>query len=145
MINPITALLNTKFRNKLIFMCIVAIVPTVLAGVFLLWNLADSIKNNVESEIVSTADILKIRLRDSVETISNISENAVDNNDVRTLINNSFVTADEYYNFYMQSDSVSDIISNYQQISDISYYIDKPEFVNYHNFYKVTDDIKKTY
>ncbi|MBQ8175518.1 MAG: sensor histidine kinase [Oscillospiraceae bacterium] len=145
MINPITALLNTKFRNKLIFMCIIAIVPTVLAGIFLLWNLADSIKTNVENEIVSTADILKIRLRDSIETISNISENAIDNNDVNTLIHNSFVTADEYYNFYMESDSVSDIISNYPQISDISYYIDKPEFVNYHNFYSVTDDIKKTY
>lgn len=145
MTNPIKALLNTKFRNKLIFMCIIAIVPMVLAGVFLLWNLADTIRTNAENEIISSADSLKIRLRDSIETISNISERAIDNNDVRTLIHNNFVTSDEYYNFYMQSKAGTDIISNYPQISEISYYIDKNDFVNYNNFFKVTDDIKKIY
>ncbi len=145
MTNPITALLNTKFRNKLIFTCIVAIVPTVLAGMFLLWNLADSIRTNAENEIISSADMLKTRLRDSIETISNVSERAIDNNDVRTLIHNSFVTSDEYYNFYMQSGSVSDIINNYPQISDINYYIDKSGFVNYNNYYKAEDDIKNLY
>ncbi|MBP1549301.1 MAG: hypothetical protein J6A05_04790, partial [Oscillospiraceae bacterium] len=71
MTNPINVLLNTKFRNKLIFMCIVAIVPMILAGVFLLWNLSDTLKTNAENEIISSADSLKIRLRDSIETISN--------------------------------------------------------------------------
>lgn len=145
MTNPIKVLLNTKFRNKLIFMCIVAIVPMVLAGVFLLWNLSDSIRTNAENEIISSADSLKIRLRDSIETISNISERAIANDDVRTLIHNNFVTSDEYYNFYLQSTSVSDILDAYPQISGISYYIDKKGFVNYNNFHKVTDDIENIY
>ncbi len=145
MTNPIKVLLNTKFRNKLIFMCIVAIVPMVLAGVFLLWNLADTIRTNAENEIISSADSLKIRLRDSIVTISNISERAVDNDDVRTLLHNNFVTADEYYNFYMQSTTVADILNAYPQISEISYYIDKADFVNYNTFHRVTDDIRNTY
>jgi len=145
MTNPIKVLLNTKFRNKLIFMCIVAIVPTVLAGVFLLWNLADTIRANAENEIMSSADSLKIRLRDSIVTISNISERAVDNDDVRTLLHNNFVTADEYYNFYMQSTTVSDILNAYPQISEISYYIDKPDFVNYNTFHRVTPETKNLY
>ena len=142
MTNPINVLLNTKFRNKLIFMCIVAIVPMILAGVFLLWNLSDTLKTNAENEIISSADSLKIRLRDSIETISNISERAIDNNDLRTLIHNNFVTPDEYYNFYMQASSISDIVDVYPQISEISYYIDKPGFVNYNDFHKVTEDIE---
>ena len=59
MINPIQKLLNTKFRNKLVFMCITAVVPVTLAGVFLLYNLADTIKVNAENESISTADSLR--------------------------------------------------------------------------------------
>lgn len=145
MTNPIKVLLNTKFRNKLIFMSIVAIVPMVLAGVFLLWNLSDTLKTNAENEIISSADTMKIRLRDSIETISNISERAIDNDDIRTLIHNNFVTPDEYYNFYLQSTSVHEIMNAYPQISGISYYIDKKDFVNYNNYNKVTDEIKNIY
>ena len=145
MINPIETLLNTKFRNKLIFMCIVAVVPMVLAGVFLLWNLSDTLTANAENEIISSADTMKIRLRDSIETISNISERAIDNDDVRTLVHNNFVTDDEYYNFYMQSTSIYDTLDAYPQITDISYYIDKDNFINHGNYYKVTDEIKKLY
>ncbi len=145
MTNPIKALLNIKFRNKLIFMCIISIVPTVLAGIFLLWNFADTIKSNAENEIIASADVLKIRLRDSIETVSNISERAIDNNDIRTLIHNNFVTPDEYYDFYMQSTSISDIITAYPQIIEISYYIDKADFVNYSTYYRVTDEIRKLY
>lgn len=145
MTNPITTLLNTKFRNKLIFMCIVAIVPVVMSGIFLLWNLSDTIKTNAENEIISSADSLKIRLRDSIETISNISERAIENNDIRSLIHNNFANEDEYYSFYEQSTMVSDILAAYPQISDISYYIDKENFVNYKSFHSVTDELKDVY
>ncbi|MDE6762174.1 MAG: hypothetical protein K2J73_00630, partial [Oscillospiraceae bacterium] len=74
MIDPIQKLLNTKFRNKLVFMCITAVVPVILAGVFLLYNLADTIKVNAINESISTADSLKTRLNDIILTISNISE-----------------------------------------------------------------------
>ncbi len=145
MINPIQALLNTKFRNKLIFMCIAAIVPTVLAGVFLLWNLADTIRTNAENEIISSADSLKIRLNDAIVTVSNISERAVNNGDINALLHNSFSTSDEYYNFYMQTTAVPDIVKAYPQINEIKYYIDKSGFVEYDIFQRATDDIKKMY
>ncbi|MBP1548833.1 MAG: sensor histidine kinase, partial [Oscillospiraceae bacterium] len=60
-------------------------------------------------------------------------------------IHNNFVTPDEYYNFYMQASSISDIVDVYPQISEISYYIDKPGFVNYNDFHKVTEDIENIY
>ena len=145
MMNPIQVLLNTKFRNKLIFMCIAAIVPTVLAGVFLLWNLADTIRTNAENEIISSADSLKIRLKDSIVTVSNISERAVNNSDINALLHNSFSTSDEYYNFYMQTTAASDIIDAYPQIDEIKYYIDKSGFVGHDNFYEVTDELRNTY
>ncbi len=145
MINPIQALLNTKFRNKLIFMCIAAIVPTVLAGVFLLWNLADTIRTNAENEIISSADSLKIRLKDAIVTVSNISERAVNNGDINALLHNRFSTSDEYYNFYMQTTAVTDIVKAYPQIDEIKYYIDKSGFVEHDIFKQADDDIKKLY
>ena len=145
MTNPIQVLLNSKFRNKLIFMCITAIVPTVLAGVFLLWNLADTMRSNAENELISSADSLKIRLRDSIVTVSNISERAVENDDINTLLNSNFINSDDYYNFYMQSTAVDEIISAYPQISAIDYYIDRPEFVSHNVFHKSTDEIKRAY
>lgn len=145
MANPIQILLNTKFRNKLIFMCLTAIVPTVLAGIFLLWNLAGTMRSNAENELISSADSLKIRLRDSIVTISNISERAVDNSDIKTLIHNDFINRDEYYNFYMQTTAVSEIINAYPQVSEIAYYIDKPDFVNHNVYHQSTEEIKKTY
>lgn len=145
MTNPIQVLLNSKFRNKLIFMCITAIVPTVLAGVFLLWNLADTMRSNAENELISSADSLKIRLRDSIVTVSNISERAVENNDINTLLNSNFINSDDYYNFYMQSTAVDEIISAYPQISAIDYYIDRPEFVSHNVFHKSTDEIRRAY
>lgn len=145
MVNPITALLNTKFRNKLIFMCIVVIVPTVLAGVFLLWNLADSIKTNAENELISTADSLKIRLRDTIVTVSNISEQVAESSEIKTLIHNRFINQDEYYNFYMQSTAVSEVLRTYNQIDDINFYMDIEGFVNYSGFNRANDEIKNTY
>ncbi len=145
MTNPIQALLNTKFRNKLIFMCLTAIVPTVLAGVFLLWNLADMMRTSAENELISSADSLKIRLKDSIVTISNISERAVDNDDIKTLLHSNFINSDDYYNFYMQSTAVPEIINAYPQVSEIAYYIDRPGFVNHNVFHQSTDEIKNTY
>ncbi|MBQ5320127.1 MAG: sensor histidine kinase [Oscillospiraceae bacterium] len=145
MTNPINVLLNSKFRNKLIFMCITTIVPTVLAGVFLLWNLADTMRTNAENEIISSADSLKIRLKDSIVTVSNISERAADNTAIKNLLQNNFVTSDEYYDFYLQTAAIDDILNTYPQISEITYYINKEGFVNYNSFYKVTTEIENTY
>ena len=145
MVNPIQVLLNTKFRNKLIFMCLAAIIPTVLAGIFLLWNLAGTMRANAENELISSADSLKIRLKDSIVTVSNISERAVDNDDIRTLLHSNFINSDDYYNFYMQTTAVSEIINAYPQVSEIAYYIDRPGFVNHNVFHQSTDEIKSTY
>ena len=145
MANPIQVLLNTKFRNKLIFMCLTAIVPTVLAGIFLLWNLADMMRTSAENELISSADSLKIRLKDSIVTVSNISERAVDNDDIITLLHSNFINSDDYYNFYMQTTAVSEIINAYPQVSEIAYYIDRPGFVNHNVFHQSTDEIKSTY
>ena len=146
MINPIQALLNTKFRNKLIIMCIIAIVPVILAGVFLLWNLADTIKANAENEAFSAADSLKTRLKDVVLTVSNISEKISENQTVNELLKNNFVNSDEYYNFYMQNNKmIPDYLDAYSQIDDIVFYIDKEGFVYDSYFKKADDEIKNIY
>ncbi len=145
MINPIQKLLNTKFRNKLIFMCITAIVPVTLAGVFLLYNLADTIRVNAMNESVSTADSLKTRLNDVFVTISNISDRVLQSDEIEELINNSFVNQDEYYNYYIQNRVVPEFLDVYPQVESIDFYIDIDGFVPNANFKTADSAVKNTY
>ncbi|MCM1023754.1 MAG: sensor histidine kinase [Prevotella sp.] len=145
MINPIQKLLNTKFRNKLIFMCITAVVPVTLAGVFLLYNLADTIKVNSVNESFSTADSLKARLNDVLLTISNVSERVLTSDKVNELLNNKFVNQDEYYNYYMQNRIVPEFLDAYPQVESITFYIDMEGFVPNANFKNADDNIRRTY
>lgn len=145
MINPIQKLLNTKFRNKLIFMCITAIVPVTLAGVFLLYNLADTIKVNAINESISTADSLKARLNDVILTISNVSERVLQSEKINELLNNEFVNQDEYFNYYMQNQVVPEFLDAYPQVESITFYIDMEGFVANANFKNADESVCNTY
>ncbi len=145
MINPIQKLLNTKFRNKLVFMCITAVVPVTLAGVFLLYNLADTIKVNAENESISTADSLRTRLNDIILTISNVSERVLQSSKIKELLNNEFINQDEYFNYYMQNQVIPEFLDAYPQIENITFYIDLDGFVANSNFKNADESVCNTY
>ena len=145
MIDPIQKLLNTKFRNKLVFMCITAVVPVILAGVFLLYNLADTIKVNAINESISTADSLKARLNDIILTISNISERVQQNEKINELLNNKFINQDEYFNYYMQNQVIPEFLDAYPQAESITFYIDMDGFVPNANFKNADSSVCNTY
>lgn len=145
MINPIQKLLNTKFRNKLVFMCITAVVPVTLAGVFLLYNLADTIKVNAENESISTADSLRTRLNDIILTISNVSERVLQSSKIKELLNNEFINQDEYFNYYMQNQAIPEFLDAYPQIENITFYIDLDGFVANSNFKNADESVCNTY
>lgn len=145
MINPIQKLLNTKFRNKLIFMCITAVVPVTLAGVFLLYNLADTIKVNAVNESISTADSLKTRLNDVVLTVSNVSERVFKSDKINELLNNEFINQDEYFNYYMQNQVIPEFLDAYPQVENITFYIDRDGFVANANFKNADESVCNTY
>ncbi len=145
MFDPIQKLLNTKFRNKLIFMCITAIVPVTLAGVYLLYNLADTIRVNAVNESISTADSLKTRLNDVFVTISNVSERVLQSDKIDELINNNFINRDEYYNYYMQNQVIPEFLDAYPQVESIKFYIDMENFVSGSAFKAADDSVKNTY
>lgn len=145
MIDPIQKLLNTKFRNKLVFMCITAVVPVILAGVFLLYNLADTIKVNAVNESISTADSLKARLNDVILTVSNISERVQQSEKINELLNNEFVNQDEYFNYYMQNQVIPEFLDAYPQVESITFYIDMDGFVPNANFKSADESVFNTY
>lgn len=145
MINPIQKLLNTKFRNKLVFMCITAVVPVTLAGIFLMYNLADTIKVNALNESISTADSLKTRLNDVILTVSNISDRVLQSDNVNELLNNRFVNQDEYFNYYMQDQVTTEFLNAYPQVENITFYIDMENFVANANFKNADDSVCNTY
>lgn len=142
MINPFQRILNIKFRNKLILMCIVAIVPVTIVGIFLLYNIIDVLRNNSSNEAIFQADSLKVRLRDTVTTVSNISDRIYGSEDLTTLLKHDFVNRDEYYNFYMQKQIVPEYLDAYPQIENIRFYIDIEGFV-YNSYLRYADETVK--
>ncbi|MDE5577895.1 MAG: sensor histidine kinase [Oscillospiraceae bacterium] len=145
MINPIQKLLNTKFRNKLIFMCITAVVPVTLAGVFLLYNLADTIRVNAVNESISTANSLKARLNDVILTVSNVSERVMQNDNIKELLDNNFINPDEYYNYYIQNQVIPEFLDAYPQVENITFYIDMENFISNANFKSANETVYNTY
>jgi len=126
-------------------MCITAIVPVTLAGVFLLYNLADTIKVNAVNESISTADSLKTRLNDVFVTISNVSERVLQSDKISELVNNSFINRDEYYNYYMQNRVIPEYLDAYPQVESIKFYMEIDGFVANGNFRKTDDTVLNTY
>ncbi|MDE5993751.1 MAG: cache domain-containing protein, partial [Oscillospiraceae bacterium] len=145
MINPIQKLLNTKFRNKLVFMCITAVVPVTLAGVFLLYNLADTIRVNAVNESISTANSLKTRLNDVILTISNVSERVIQSDNIKELLDNNFINQDEYYNYYIQNQVIPEFLDAYPQVENITFYIDMEDFISNANFKSANETVSNTY
>ena len=102
MFNPIQKILNMKFRNKLILMCVATLVPVTLGGVFLMYNFISVMRSNAGNEAISEADSIKTRLKDTIATVSNISNTIFKSENLNILLKEDFVNNDEYYNFYMQ-------------------------------------------
>lgn len=125
MFNPITKILNTKFRNKLILMCIAAIVPMVMAGIYLLYNIVDVMRSNAANEAIFQADGLKTKLKDTVVTVSNISGRIMSSEWLTELLNGNSENIgelqerldSEYPDVYPQIDSVT----FYFNMEDIDY------------------------
>ncbi len=145
MFDPIRKLLNTKFRNKLIFMCIAAIVPVTVAGVFLLYNLIDLMRTNAGNEAMFEADGLKTRLKDTVATVSNIGDRLAGSEAFIKLVNNDFATEDEYYGYYMQDQPISEYFNSYPQINSVHVYLNREDFIYNEYFLYADKDITSQY
>ncbi|MBP1561851.1 MAG: sensor histidine kinase [Oscillospiraceae bacterium] len=145
MFNPIQKLLNTKFRNKLFFMCIAAIVPITLAGVFLLYNVIDLLRSNAANEALFEANGLKARLKDTIATVTNISDRIYEASYIQDIMKNDFVNEDEYYTYYLQSSAVSEYPEVYPQVESVKFYIDMDGFVYNNTFEKASETVYDTY
>lgn len=126
MLNPIRKILDTKFRTKLILMCVAAVVPVTLAGVYLLYSIIDVMRSNAANQAIFEADGLKTRLKDTVVTVSNISAGLSDSSDLDNLLNYGSVGTDSSAEYIRQA--VSDYLGSYPQIDDVAFYMEKENF-----------------
>ncbi|MDE5741197.1 MAG: HAMP domain-containing protein, partial [Oscillospiraceae bacterium] len=127
MFNPIQKILNTKFRNKLILMCIAAIVPMVMAGIYLLYNIVDVMRSNAANEAIFQADGLKTKLKDTVVTVTNISGRITSSESLTEFLNGNSRDIE-----FLQERLISEYLDVYPQIDSIAFYlndedIDYPE------------------
>lgn len=118
MFNPIQKILNTKFRNKLILMCIAAVVPMVMAGIYLLYNIVDVMRSNAANEAIFQADGLKTKLKDTVVTVSNISGRITSSESLAELLNGSSENID-----FLQERLISEYLDVYPQIDNVTFYL----------------------
>lgn len=118
MFNPIQKILNTKFRNKLILMCIAAIVPMLLAGIYLLYNLIGVMRNNAANEAIFQADGLKTKLKDTVVTVSNISGRIASSESLEEFLNGNSTDIG-----FLQERLISEYLDVYPQIDSVIFYL----------------------
>lgn len=118
MFNPIQKILNTKFRNKLILMCIAAVVPTVMAGIYLLYNIVDVMRSNVANEAIFQADGLKTKLKDTVVTVSNINSRIMSSESLSELLNGKTGNI-----VLLQERLISEYLDVYPQIDSVEFYL----------------------
>ncbi|MDE6594794.1 MAG: sensor histidine kinase [Oscillospiraceae bacterium] len=118
MFNPIQKILNTKFRNKLILMCIAAVVPMVMAGIYLLYNIVDVMRSNAANEAIFQADGLKTKLKDTVVTVSNISGRITSSESLEELLN-----GDSENIGFLQERLISEYLDVYPQIDSVTLYL----------------------
>lgn len=140
MFNPIQKILNTKFRNKLILMCIAAIVPMVMAGIYLLYNIVDVMRSNAANEAIFQADGLKTKLKDTVVTVSNISGRITSSESMAELLNGGSENIG-----FLQDRIISDYLDVYPQIDSVEFFlnnenIDYPVPEEDESFENVTDE-----
>lgn len=143
MFNPIRIILDTKFRTKLTLMCIAAIVPVTLAGVYLLYSIIDVMRSNAANQAIFEADGLKTRLKDTVVTVSNISAALSDSSDLDNLLNYDASGTDSSAEYMRQA--VSDYLVSYPQIDNVVFYMEKENF-NYGGCFTYADQsVRQTY
>lgn len=118
MFNPIQKILNTKFRNKLILMCIAAVVPMVMAGIYLLHNIVDVMRSNAANEAIFQADGLKTKLKDTVVTVSNISVRITGSESLSELLKGNSENIGD-----LQERLISDYLDVYPQIDNVIFYL----------------------
>lgn len=118
MFNPIQKILNTKFRNKLILMCIAAIVPMLMAGIYLLYNIVDVMRSNAANEAIFQADGIKTKLKDTVVTVSNISGRITSSESMSELLNGNSENIG-----FLQERLILEYLDVYPQIDSVEFYL----------------------
>lgn len=143
--SPVTWLLNTKIRTKLILMCIVVIVPVFLAGVYLILNMIGVMRTSVVNEAFNDVDNLKTRLKDTIYTTSTVADRIYGSEDINALLNNDFKSSEEYLDYYDNMASISDFLGAYSQIKDIIFFVNIDDFIYNSDFRQPTPRIKASY
>ncbi len=145
MLNPIQYILNTKMRNKMIFMCIIVIVPVFLAGVYLIFSTSKILQENTVKQAKNDADNLSYRLKDLLYTTKSISDRVYNNEELRYLLNNEFESYKDYQEYFSSHTMISDYLNAYPQFENISFYLDIDGFMYNSVFIKLDDMVKQTY
>lgn len=145
MFKLIKRLLDTNIRTKLVAMCIVVIVPVFAAGIYLIINTVNLLQENIVNEAFSDADALKTRLKDTLYTTSAAAERIYLDEDINFLLNNDFADESDYRNYYRNHKTVANYLNAYSQIVDITFYIDKENFLYNTDFRRITNEIRSSY
>lgn len=134
-----------KIRNQLMMMFIVVIVPVFGAGVYLISSMIGILQSNVVQEAFKDTENLSSRLTDTLYTTATVADRVYSSEDINFLLNNSFQTEKEYTDYYSEKNMIADYLKAYDQIVDITFYIEKENFVYNSDFRQLTESIMDSY
>ncbi len=132
-----------SIRTQMVIMFFTVILPMFIASIMLILNMRSFAKEKSLESALSSADSVKYRIIDIIESAESSVEMMAVNNEIISFLDNDYTNRAEYYKFY-SSNVHARYIRVSPQIRNIYIYVDREDFVFSANYHHANETIKET-
>lgn len=132
-----------KIKKQLyIVFLLAAFIPTLVIGSYLILTTRNIIKNQHYSQVEFDNTRVKSILLDVTTSISNISDNIFNDDQLKNMISIQYEDTNDFYRVSRNYNRITSYLKNYMELFDINVYVDNETITDYGNIKKVTDYIR---
>lgn len=129
-----------SIRSQMVAMFLTVILPLFVAGVFLIVNMRASSKESALNSALNTADNIKFRLDDIMESTETVVENFSVSNEMLEFLMNDYSDKSQYYEYYSKFSTDRYTVMS-PQIEKLMVYVTRDDFVYSSNYLYADENI----
>lgn len=135
---------NIKLRNQLNLVYMVGFfLPMICIGIFLILN-TSRLLSNYHIDLTNSNNLRsKAILSEITDKVYTLSEDIVFNDTLQHLLSGEYRDRDDFVNHANQYEELSNILSRYMELEEITIYSENNTLFNYEQFIRVNDQIKQ--
>ena len=136
---------NKKIKIKLLGIYLIAtVIPILLVGFYLNYNMRNVVLNNTINEVNANVDKLEMRLNTTLDRATNISDLIYINGDLKRLLGQSYENNLEVYNAYKEYPIFDEYLKYYNEVENIRFFMTK-EMITDSHFVYADEDVRSQY